>query len=152
MEQKKKDGWWKRIRYKYRLTLENEDTMQVHWHFRVSKLRAALLLLLVFLIALALCSTLILYTPIRTILPGTVTEDERRYLLDETMRLDSMQRAVERQSQYLEGIRKALSGKDQKDSTPPLDSMRILEHEKLIEQKTPATEKFEHTYEQKHKQ
>ena len=82
-------------------------------------------------------------------LPGAVTDDERQYLLDETMRLDSLQRALDRQSQYVEGIRIALSGKDHKDSTPPLDSMKILEHEKLIEQKTPRLQEFEQQHEAK---
>lgn len=140
------------MRYKYRLTLENEDTMQVYWHFRISKLRAAMLGMLVFLVSLALCSALILFTPIRTWLPGGVTEDERQYLLDETMRLDSLQRAVQRQTQYMEGLRQAMSGKAVNDSAAPLDSMKILEHEKLIEQKTPATEEFIQQYETQHPQ
>lgn len=146
-----KDNWWKRLRYKYRLTLENEDTMQTYWHLRVSKLRVATWGLLIFLVALALCSALILYTPIRTVLPGGVSEDERQYLLEETMRLDSLERALDRQSRYLDGIRKAISGEVQPDSTPPLDSMKILEHEKLIEHKTPATEEFIRQYEAKQK-
>lgn len=149
MNEPKKDGWWKRMWYKYRLTLENEDTMQTYWHLRVSKLHVALLAILFFLVALALCSVLILYTPLRNVLPGAVTDDERQYLLDETMRLDSLQRALDRQSQYVEGIRIALSGKDHKDSTPPLDSMKILEHEKLIEQKTPRLQEFEQQHEAK---
>ena len=106
----KRDTWWKRIRYKYRLTLENEDTMQVYWHFRISKLRAAMLGMLVFLVSLALCSALILFTPLRTYLPGGMNDDERQFLLDESMRLDSLQQQVDRQTRYLESLRIAISG------------------------------------------
>ncbi|MBQ2607656.1 MAG: hypothetical protein II588_00405 [Paludibacteraceae bacterium] len=146
----KKKSFWQRMRYKYRLTLVNEDTLQVHWHLQMSWLRAALLGNLVFLIALALCSALILFTPIRTFLPGGVTEDERQFLLDESMRLDSLQQQVDRQTRYLESVRVALSGVAQQDSTPPLDSMRVLEHEELIEKTTPATQEFMEQYDQKH--
>lgn len=146
----KKENFWKRIRHKYRLTLVNEDTLQVRWQTHMSWLRAALLGNLLFLVALALCSVLILFTPIRNILPGGVTEDERQFLLDESMRLDSLQQQVDRQTRYLESVRVALSGVAQQDSTPPLDSMRVLEHEQLIEQTSPATEEFIRQYEEQH--
>ena len=143
-------GLWQRLRHKYRLTLVNEDTLQVRWHLQMSWLRAALFGGLVFLIALALCSTLILFTPLRTYLPGGMNDDERQFLLDESMRLDSLQQQVERQTRYLESMRIAISGEARQDSTPPLDSMRVLEHEQLIEQKTPATEEFIRSYEEQH--
>lgn len=141
---------WQRMRYKYRLTLVNEDTLQVRWHLQMSWLRAALFGGLVFLIALALCSALILFTPLRTYLPGGMNDDERQFLLDESMRLDSLQQQVERQTRYLESMRIAISGEARQDSTPPLDSMRVLEHEQLIEQTSSATEEFIRTYEEQH--
>ncbi|MBQ2541475.1 MAG: hypothetical protein II551_07485 [Paludibacteraceae bacterium] len=149
-KQEQKRTFWQRLRYKYRLTLVNEDTLQVHWHLRMSWLRAALLGNLLFLIALALCSVLILFTPIRTFLPGGVTEDERQFLLDKSMRLDSLQQVVDSQTRYLESIKSAVSGVARQDSTPPLDSMRVLEHEQLIEKKMPATEQFVQQYEAQH--
>lgn len=145
-----KRSLWQRMRYKYRLTLVNEETLQVRWHLQMSWLRAALLGGMVFLIALALCSVLILFTPLRTYLPGGMNDDERQFLLDESMRLDSLQQQVERQTRYLESVRIAISGEARQDSTPPLDSMRVLEHEQLIEQTSPATEEFIRAYEEQH--
>lgn len=147
-----KRSLWQRMRYKYRLTLVNEETLQVRWHLQMSWLRAALLGGMVFLIALALCSVLILFTPLRTYLPGGMNDDERQFLLDESMRLDSLQQQVERQTRYLESVRIAISGEARQDSTPPLDSMRVLEHEQLIEQTSPATEEFIRAYEEQHPQ
>ncbi len=147
-----KRSLWQRMRYKYRLTLVNEETLQVRWHLQMSWLRAALLGGMVFLIALALCSVLILFTPLRTYLPGGMNDDERQFLLDESMRLDSLQQQVERQTRYLESVRVAISGEARQDSTPPLDSMRVLEHEQLIEQTSPATEEFIRAYEEQHPQ
>ena len=152
MTEQKKNSFWQRLRFKYRLTLVNEDTLQVRWQTHMSWLRAILLGGLLFLVALALCSALILFTPIRTFLPGGVTEDERQFLLDESMRLDSLQQQVDRQTRYLESMRVALSGVAQHDSMPPLDSMRVLEHEQLIEQTSPATEQFIRQYEEQHPQ
>ena len=145
-----KRSLWQRMRYKYRLTLVNEETLQVRWHLQMSWLRAALFGGMVFLIALALCSALILFTPLRTYLPGGMNDDERQFLLDESMRLDSLQQQVERQTRYLESVRIAISGEARQDSTPPLDSMRVLEHEQLIEQTSPATEEFIRAYEEQH--
>ena len=84
-QQPLKRSLWQRMRHKYRLTLVNEDTLQVHWHLQMSWLRAALLGNLLFLISLALCSALILFTPLRTYLPGGMNDDERQFLLDESM-------------------------------------------------------------------
>lgn len=149
-QQPLKRSFWQRMRHKYRLTLVNEDTLQVHWHLQMSWLRAALLGNLLFLISLALCSALILFTPLRTYLPGGMNDDERQFLLDESMRLDSLQQQVDRQTRYLESLRIAISGVARQDSTPPLDSMRVLEHEQLIEQTSPATEEFIRSYEEQH--
>lgn len=90
MGEQQQKGFWQRIRHKYRIAVLDEGTLNERWHIRLSGLGTLSVLFLLFLLTLAVFSLLIVYTPIRTILPG-YSEDIRRQLIVESARVDSIE-------------------------------------------------------------
>ncbi len=143
-----KDSFWRRLLYKYRLSVMNEDTFTEIWHTRLSRMGVFVLLSLLFVVTLAIYSLLIFYTPIRNVLPG-YSESIRQRLIDESQRVDSLGTVLELQTQYLSVIRDVVSGEVKSDTIQSLDSMQIVMREQLLEAKNAATVDFMAQYEEK---
>lgn len=145
---KEKDSFWKRISYKYRLSVMNEDTLMEAWHIRLSKLGVFTLLSLMFALTMALMAVLIIYTPIRNVLPG-YSESLRQQLIIQTTKIDSLSTDAELQRHYLEVIKQVVAGEVSTDSVQSLDSLQMLQRTQLLEAKNEVTEEFLAQYEAK---
>lgn len=145
-----KDSFWKRANYKYRLSLLNEDTLIEKWHIRVSHLGAVVALTLCFFITLGILAVLIIFTPIRHILPG-YSESIREQLVEQTVVVDSLSTEVALQTQCLDLVKQIMLGDVKADTVQPLDSIQIMMRQQLLEAKAEATEEFMAQYEQKEK-
>lgn len=145
-----KDSFWKRANYKYRLCLMNEDTLIEKWHIRVSRLSAVVVLTLCFFFTLGILAVLIIFTPIRNILPG-YSESIRAQLVEQTVVIDSLGTEVELQAQCMNLVKQIMVGDVKADTVQPLDSIQILMRQQLLEAKAEATEEFIAQYEQKGK-
>ena len=146
----KKKSLRERLRVKYRVSVLDELTLSERWHFRLNGWGAIVWIALLFLLALALFSLLILYTPIRNYLPG-YSENIRQQLIVESSRLDSMGTSLELQRQYLNIIKQVVAGEVESDTVQSLDSMQIIMREQLLEAKSEATAEFIAQYEAKRK-
>lgn len=147
----KKTGFWQRIRHKYRIAILDEGTLNERWHLRLSGLGTLSLLFLLFLLTLALFSLLIIYTPIRTVLPG-YSEDIRRQLIVESARVDSIQNSLNVQRQYLDVIKQITAGEVQSDTVQSIDSVQLIAQEKILQEaKSDALAEFMVQYEGKEK-
>ena len=146
----KKKGFWQRARYKYRLTVIDESSLNEKWHIRLSGLGVFSMLFLLFVIVVGVFSLLIIYTPIRNVLPG-YGESIRQQLITESARVDSLSTDLELQRRYLEVIKQVTAGEIQSDTVQSLDSMQIVMRAELLEAKKQATEEFLSQYEEKEK-
>lgn len=142
-----KKSLWARLRFPYRLSVMNEETWTELWHVRLSGLGALVVGMLLFLLTLCLLSALIIFTPIRTILPG-YTEDIRHSLVQSNERVDSLETSMNLQRQYLTVIQQIMAGEIQSDTIQRLDSMQLIAREELLLAKQQATEEFVAQYEQ----
>ena len=146
----KKKGFWQRARYKYRLTVIDESSLNEKWHIRLSGLGVFSMLFLLFVVVVGVFSLLIIYTPIRNVLPG-YGESIRQQLITESARVDSLSTDLELQRRYLEVIKQVTAGEIQSDTVQSLDSMQIVMRAELLEAKNQATEEFLSQYEEKEK-
>lgn len=120
-------SFWHRIRFKYKLSFFNENTLEEVWSFRLSQLSAfAVLLLFVFLLV-ALTAFIIIKTPIRNYLPGYLDVEIRKEMMQNALRADSLERTLSIQSLYLDNIRGILSGETSVDSIRSIDSLARVE-------------------------
>ncbi len=135
-------------RRKYRLALLEDLTLREVFHFRVSLLGAISVLTISLVVIILLLSVLIVYTPIRNILPG-YSESLRQQLIQESARVDSLQSTLSMQRQYLEVIRQITAGDIQSDSVQRLDSMEMVIRAQMVEERNAVTDAFMAQYEQK---
>ena len=136
-------------RRKYRLAMLDDLTLREIFHFRVSLLGAITMITLSFLLLIVLLSVLIVYTPVRNILPG-YSASLREQLIHESARVDSLQTDLTLQRQYLDVIKQLTAGDIETDSVQSLDSLQRVERAQILEQqRNEMTELFKAQYEQK---
>ena len=125
-----------------------DTTLREVFHIRVSLLGAISVITLSIVAIIALLSVLIIYTPIRNILPG-YSASLREQLVDESARVDSLQADLTLQRQYLDVIKRLTAGDIESDSVQSLDSLQRVEKVQIVSQTSEATEAFMAQYEQK---
>lgn len=135
-------------RQKYRLALLEDRTLREVFHFRVSMLGAISVITITLLSLIVLLSVLIVYTPLRNILPG-YSASLRQQLIQESARVDSLQTSLNVQRQYLDVIKQLTAGDIAKDSVQSLDSLERVERAQIAERRSEMTEVFMAQYEQK---
>ncbi len=144
------NSWWQRLRFKFRVSVVNENTLGEVWHFRLSRIGMFLWIVFLSLLSFALFALLIWYTPLRSYLPG-YNENIRQQLISETVRVDSLESKLALQTEYLDMIRNVVSGEVETDSVRPLDSLSIQKPEQLLETRSAITDEFMAQYEEKEK-
>ena len=104
------DGTLQRLRNRYRLVVMNEDTYEEVVTFRLSRMSVYVMLSTIFVLLVGLTVALIVFTPLKYYIPGygNVRMDrEYRQLKYVT---DSLEKQVSYQSQYIDGLKKVLTG------------------------------------------
>ena len=119
-------SFWKRIRFKYKLSFFNESTLEEVWSFRLSQLSVFIYLCIFALILISLTSVIIILTPIRNYLPGYLDVEVRKEILQNALRADSLENKISAQSLYLENLTAILSGTVSIDSIQSNDSMSYI--------------------------
>lgn len=102
----------KRLRNHYRLVVMNEDTYEEVVKFKLTRLSVYISMSTIFVLMIALTTSLIIFTPLKYYLPGVGYGNakqvkEYRQL---KIRTDSMEQALLHQHKYFEDLRKVLQG------------------------------------------
>ena len=104
------DGTFQRLRNRYRLVIMNDDTYEEVTNFRLSRMSVYIVLCTVFVLLVGLTVALIVFTPLTYYIPGygSVRADrEYRQLKYVT---DSLEKQLTYQAQYIDGLKKVMSG------------------------------------------
>lgn len=149
MEQPK-ESFWKRIRRSYRVSILQEETLAESWHVRLSWLGVFTVSFLLFILTIGILSLIIIWSPIRTILPG-YSDDIRQQLLVETDKVDSLETSLLLQQQYLHVVKQVLLGEVKSDTIQPMDTMTMVMREQLLQAKSEAAQELVAEYEEKEK-
>lgn len=139
---KKHKTFWAKWRFKYRLSVLNENTLEEAWHARLSRLSVIALMGLLFLLTFGLFTLLIYYTPLKRYLPGFEDAGVRELVTMEAMRVDSLQIVLNQQEEYIDVLRSVMSGDLQTDTLITLDSLAIIQRERLALEKTEQEKAF----------
>ncbi|MBH2004244.1 MAG: hypothetical protein I8H66_06080 [Sphingobacteriia bacterium] len=114
------ESTFKRLRNTYRLVIMNDDTYEEMLTVRLSRLSVYIGLSTVFVFLVGLTIALIAFTPLKYYIPGYGTRESRTALQLLKIRTDSLEQAIHYKEQYIEGVKKVLSGdvKTQLDTVP----------------------------------
>ena len=99
-----------RLRNRYRLVIMNDDTYEEVVTFKLSRLSVYIGLSTIFVLLVGLTVALIVFTPLKYYIPGYDDLKIGREYKQMKYRVDSLERPVIYQAQYIEGVRKVLSG------------------------------------------
>lgn len=130
---KKRKAIWKDIKFKYRLTIINENTLEEVANLRVSKLNGVSVLLSVLTVLFLMAALIITFTPLRNYLPGYMNSEIRAQVVENALRADSLRLLVERQNFYIMNIQDIFGGNVKADTIHSMDSLTVLRSDSLME-------------------
>lgn len=149
-KRKRKLAIWKDIKFKYKLTIINENTLEEVVDLRVSKLNGISVLLSVLTVLFAISALIVSFTPLRNYLPGYMNSEVRTQVVENALRADSLSQLVERQNLYIMNIQDIFRGEVKTDTIHSMDSLTILRNDSLME-RTQREEEFRKQYEENEK-
>ncbi|MBC8593511.1 M23 family metallopeptidase [Oscillospiraceae bacterium N12] len=149
-KKKKSKAFWNNIKFKYKLTIINENTLEEVVGIHVSKLNGFSVLLSVLTILFLIASVIIAFTPLRNYLPGYMNSEIRAQVVENALRVDSLQQLVDRQNLYIMNIQDIFSGKVRIDSVQSMDTLTAMREDSLME-RTKREEEFRRQYEETEK-
>lgn len=147
---RKKKHWWQNVKFKYKLTIVNENTLEEVFALYVSKLNGLSVLLGVLFVLFTLTSLLMVYTPLRNYLPGYMSNELRSTIVANALKVDSLEKVAEQQHRYVQNIQDLLAGRVELDSVQTMtdiDSLREMPVD-MLEEATEREEQFRMQYEE----
>ncbi len=120
MENNIQQNTLKRLQNKYRLVVMNDDTYEEVITFKLSRLSVYIGFSTILVLMIAFTLGLIAFTPIKYYIPGYGTRQSKADLQMLKIRTDSLEKAIQYKDQYLESLKKVLTGTTptQKDTVP----------------------------------
>lgn len=111
----------KRLRNRYRLVVMNDDTYEEVVTFKLSRLSVYIMLSTIFVVLVGLTVALIVFTPLKYYIPGSGANYKSVSELKQLKyRVDELEKKNSQNAQYIDGLKKALSG-----SAVKLDTTRL---------------------------
>ncbi len=149
-KKKRSKAFWNNIKFKYKLTITNENTLEEVVGLYVSKLNGLSVLLTVLAILFLIAASIITFTPLRNYLPGYMNSEVRAQVVNNVLRVDSLQQLLDRQNLYIKNIQDIFSGKVSVDTIQSIDSLTNIREEALMEP-TERESEFRKQYEETEK-
>jgi murein DD-endopeptidase MepM/ murein hydrolase activator NlpD len=145
----KQVSFWKKIRFKYKLSILNENTLEEVFAFRLSRLSVFWVVAGFAIILVTLTSIVIINTPIRNYLPGYLDSEVRETLVENVLKADSLEQALATQTKYLNNISSILQGTSPIAEVPETDT--ISKNSNPVLEKSKETVEFIKNYEEEEK-
>ena len=117
-DSKKKRNW----RDKYRFSVVNDTTFQEIWRIKLTQYNAFLLITALVLFIIGATASLLAFTNLREMIPGYPDITMRRNILMSAIRLDSLEKELERRDRYFANLNAIISGKEPKGSYSAADT------------------------------
>lgn len=117
MDEKKKEKrkLIDKLTNKYRIVLLNDSTFEEVGFFRLTRLNVIAAGGIVGIIMVAIFWSLIAYTPIRELIPGYPDAEMRNSIIQNKIRLDSLEIEIQYRDQYFDNLLAVISGEKTRD-------------------------------------
>jgi len=107
---KEKKRFAKKLLHKYRLVILNEDTFEERFAIKLTRLNVFVILSLLSILLIVGTTILIAYTPLREYIPGYSSTSLKKQATELSYKTDSLQRVIIANENYLESIKRVLTG------------------------------------------
>lgn len=105
-----KRNFAQKLLHKYRLIIINEDTFEEKLSFKLTRLNVFVVMTLAVILLIAGTTVLIAFTGLREYIPGYSSTALKQRAVELAYKTDSLQTVVELNNQYLNSVKKVLSG------------------------------------------
>jgi murein DD-endopeptidase MepM/ murein hydrolase activator NlpD len=112
MATENKEKFWKRIRYKYKFSIFNEDTYEEKVAARLSLLTVISFFSVVAVILVVATIWLIAFTGLREFIPGYPDGNMRKMITYNSLKTDSLEMEILKRDRYFTSLRKVLRGEN----------------------------------------
>lgn len=152
MNKKRKDteGFWKQYFRRYDVVFTQHGGRDVERRYSTSRFILSLYALALIAVVVTATTLLLFYTPLRALMPGYVSPEARRVMVESSLRLDSLGEAVQRHQLYVMNLQDILRGNVNVDSVSTIDSLTVLRSADLME-RTERESEFIRQYEENEK-
>lgn len=125
-KKKKKKGFFKRLRHKYRLIIYNDNTFEEVFWIRLSRLNAFIALGLLSSLLIFLTTILIAYTPLRELIPGYPTGETVQMIRMNSLYVDSLENEIILRDLYMDNLKALINGEEPRkiDRKSVIDSLK----------------------------
>lgn len=131
-KKKQQIAFWKNIKFKYKLTLTDENSLEEVGSMQFTKLNGILLIAIILITIFALASIMIAYTPLRNFLPGYMNSEIRTQVVNNALKVDSLIEVANRQNLYIMNIQDIFAGNIKADTIQSIDSLTSIRQDSLI--------------------
>jgi murein DD-endopeptidase MepM/ murein hydrolase activator NlpD len=126
MEQNKnKNRLVKKLKHKYRIAILNEQTYEETFSMRLSRLNVFTTLGITVILLILVTTILIAFTTLREYIPGYPTGEQRRMMINNYQRVDSLLFEIERRDNFIANMRAVISGELPASAFRSSDSSKI---------------------------
>ena len=149
-KKKQHNAFWKDIKFKYKLTLTDENSLEEVGSVYFTKLKGIMLIAVMLITIFALASIMIAYTPLRNYLPGYMNSEIRSQVVNNALKVDSLIEVANRQNLYIMNIQDIFAGNIKADTIQSIDSLTIIRKDSLID-RSEREMAFRREYEEREK-
>lgn len=150
---KSQENLYTRLMRRYRISINQADTDKVAWSITTAKLHYILLLIGSVVAIVFIVFSLFAWTPLHNILPGYLKSDARTEIVDNALRVDSLDNQIKLRERYIQNIARILTDDIPLDSiilndsiVATLDSAQSWTPD-MLTKSSPETQAIINTYE-----
>ena len=147
---KETDGFWKEYFRRYDVIYTQRGGKDVEHRISTSRFFISLYVVGIVLAVAAITTLLLFFSPLKRLMPGYVSPDVRRQIVESSLRIDSLSDAMQRHRLYVMNIQDILRGEVKIDTVSTIDSLTVLRSEHLME-RTEREKEFARKYEESEK-
>ena len=111
----KKVKWFNKLKWKYRLVIMHDQTMEERLTYRLTRLNVFIALGTIIIILIFLTTMLIAFTPMREYIPGYTDVGLRKELYELQLKTDSIEKELVRKDLFIQNLKRIVSGEELPD-------------------------------------
>ena len=140
-----------KMRFKYRVSILNENTLDESWHVRLSRFSVFMFGSTFIFLTFVILTILIFNTPIAHYLPGYGDAGNRSEIIQESMRADSLVQQIDLQAGYVGILKEIINGQIKPDSIASLNPEDLKEKARVFVEKSKNEKEFVEKFEKDEK-
>lgn len=143
-------AFWRNFKFKYKISITNENTLEEVASLYVSKLNGLSVLLSILFVIFSIAASIIAFTPLRNYLPGYMNSEVREQIVRNALLADSLTNVLAQQNLYILNVQDIIKGEVKVDSTLTMAELMDVRQDTLME-RTEREAEFRRQYEEAEK-